>query len=75
MTEAEVKRIVAETVQQTLLALGVDTEDPVALQKDMAALRAWRESMDTVKRQSLLTAIGVVTAGALGLLWLAIKGQ
>jgi hypothetical protein len=75
MTEAEVKRIVAETVQQTLLALGVDTDDPVALQKDMAALRAWRESMDTVKRQSLLTAIGVVTAGALGLLWLSIKGQ
>jgi hypothetical protein len=75
MTEAEVKRIVAETVEQTLLALGVDTDDPVELQKDMAHLRAWRESMETVKRQSLLTAIGVITAGVLGLLWLAIKGQ
>lgn len=75
MNEAEVKRIVAETVTQTLLTLGVDTNDPVELQKDLAHLRAWRESMETVRRQSLITAIGVITAGGLGLIWLAIKGN
>lgn len=75
MNEAEVKRIVAETVTQTLLTLGVDTNDPVELQKDLAHLRAWRESMETVRRQSLITAIGVITAGVLGLIWLAIKGN
>lgn len=75
MTEAEVKRIVAETVEQTLLALGVDTDDPVELQKDMAHLRTWRESMETVRKQTLLTAIGVITLGVLGLIWMAIKGQ
>lgn len=75
MNEAEVKKIVAETVAQTLLTLGVDTNDPVELQKDLAHLRAWRESMETVRRQSLITAIGVITAGVLGLIWLAIKGQ
>lgn len=74
VTDAEVKKIVAETVTQTLLMLGVDTDDPVALQKDMAHLRAWRESMETVRKQSLITAIGVITAGVLGLLWLAAKG-
>jgi hypothetical protein len=75
MTEAEVKRIVAETVEQTLLKLGVDTEDPVALQKDMAHLRMWRESMETVRKQSLITAIGIVTAGVLGLIWMALTGK
>lgn len=75
MNEADVKRVVAETVTQTLLTLGVDTNDPVELQKDLAHLRAWRESMETVRRQSLITAIGVITAGVLGLIWLAIKGN
>ena len=75
MTEHEVKKIVAEAVAETLLTLGIDTTDPVELQKDMAHLRAWRESVATVKRQSLVTAVGIVIAGVLGLLWLGFKGS
>lgn len=75
MTEAEVKRIVAESVDQTLTRLGVDVSDPLEFQKDMAHLRAWRESVATVKRQGLITAVGIVVAGIIGLIWLAIKGQ
>jgi hypothetical protein len=75
MTEHEVKKIVAEAVAETLLTLGIDTTDPVELQKDMAHLRAWRESVQTVKQQGLVTAVGILVAGALGLLWLAFKGS
>lgn len=75
MTEAEIRRVVAETVDQTLTRLGVDTSDPLEFQRDMQHLREWRESINTVKRQSLITAIGIITAGVLGLIWLAIKGQ
>ncbi len=57
MTEAEVKRIVAESVDQTLTRLGVDVTDPLEFQKDMAHLRAWRESVATVKKQGLITAL------------------
>lgn len=74
MTENEIRRIVAETVDQTLTRLGVDTHDPIEFQRDMQHLRAWRESIGTVKRQSLITAIGILTAGILGAIWLAIKG-
>jgi hypothetical protein len=74
MTEHEIRRIVAETVDQTLTRLGIDSTDPVELQKDMAHLREWRESIGTVKKQSLMTAIAILTAGILGLIWLAIKG-
>jgi hypothetical protein len=75
MTEAEVKRIISETVTETLLKLGVDTDDPVSFQKDMAHLRTWRESMETIRKQSLITAIGIVTAGVLGLIWMALTGK
>jgi hypothetical protein len=75
MTEHELKKIVAEAVSETLLQLGIDATDPVEMQKDMAHLRAWRESVATVKQQSLVTAVGILVAGALGLLWLAFKGS
>jgi hypothetical protein len=75
MTEHEVKKIVAEAVSETLLQLGIDASDPVEMQKDMAHLRAWRESVNTVKQQGLVTAVGILVAGALGLLWLAFKGS
>lgn len=74
MTETELKKIVAEAVAETLLKLGIDASDPVELQKDMAHLREWRESVGTIKRQSLITAIGIVTVGILGLIWAALKG-
>lgn len=73
VTEAEVRKLVADTVAETLLRLGVDTTDPVELQKDMAHLREWRQSVQTVKRQSLITAIGILTVGLLGLIWAAIS--
>ena len=74
MNDADVKKIVAETVSETLLKLGIDASDPIELQKDMQHLRQWRESIATVKRQSIITAVGVITLGALGLLWTAVKG-
>jgi len=75
MTEHEIRRIVAETVEQTLTRLGVDTENPLEFQKDLQHLRGWRESVATVKRQSLVTAVGILIAGALGLMWLALRGS
>jgi hypothetical protein len=75
VTEHELKKIVAEAVAETLLQLGIDASDPVEMQKDMAHLRSWRESVATVKQQSLVTAVGIVVAGILGLLYLAFKGS
>jgi hypothetical protein len=75
--EALVKKTAEETahqvMRQTLLVLGVDTTDPLAFQADMQHLRAWRESIATVKRQGLLTAIVIIVAGVLGLIWTAVK--
>ena len=70
------ERVVRETVKQIFLTMGVNTDDDNALigmQKDFAHLRAWRESMDTVKSKSLGAAVVFIVTGGLGLLWLAIK--
>lgn len=74
MNEADIRKIVADTVDQTLTRLGIDADDPLEFQRDMQHLRAWRESVATVKRQSLMTAIGILTAGVLGLIWMAVRG-
>lgn len=74
MTDEEIKKIVSDTVTETLLKLGIDADDPLEIQADMQHLRAWRQSVATVKKQSLVTAIGIITAGVIGLIWMAIKG-
>ncbi|MBW3099276.1 hypothetical protein [Pseudohoeflea coraliihabitans] len=72
MTDDEVRKIVADTVAETLIRLGIDAHDPKEMQADMQHLRNWRQSVNTVKRQSLLTAVGVVTTGILGLIYMAL---
>lgn len=74
MDEKEVRRIVSEAVIETLTRVGIEADDPLEVQKDMQHLRAWRESVATVKRQGLMTAIAILTAGVLGAIWMAFKG-
>jgi len=60
---------------QRFLSLGInDNPDVViAVQKDFAHLRAWREASDTVKRKGLGAAVTIIVTGLLGLIWLAIS--
>jgi hypothetical protein len=66
----EIAEKVAERVNATLfLVLGINTSDPeelIKLQKDLAHLRGWRESMEVVKRRSLGTAAGFLVTGIFG---------
>lgn len=71
LSEQELRRIVAETVKETLTALGIPANDPIEVQKDMQHLRAWRDSVSTIKRQSIVTAVGIIVAGICGLIWMA----
>lgn len=68
----EIAREVArETVMEVFLALGVNAKDEdavIAMQKDFAHIRAWRESTETVKRKGLGAAITFVVTGILGYL-------
>jgi hypothetical protein len=73
-TDDEIRAIVKASVEETLLALGIDTDEPLEAQKDFQHLRAWRTSSETVKRQGFVTAVGILVTGIFGLIWLAIRG-
>jgi len=73
---ALVKNTAEETarrvVTETFLTFGVDASTPtsaIEMQLDMQHLRAWRTSVATVKRQGLITAVGIIVVGILGLIW------
>lgn len=70
------EEVARATVKEFFLALGVNADDPeavIAVQKDFAHLRAWREASDTVKRKGLGAAVTIVVTGLLGLIWLAVS--
>jgi hypothetical protein len=72
-TRDQVKTIVQETVRETLTSLGMNIDDPVALQKDMHHLREWREGTDAVKRKGMLVIVGTLVAATMSLIWLGAR--
>lgn len=63
MTRSELNDVVASAVKQTLLQLGVDTSDPIAMQRDFQHLRQWRESGEDLKRKGMLVVLGIFLSG------------
>lgn len=73
LTEAEIKRVIAETVAQTLLQMGIDAKDPLEMQRDFQHLRSWRKSVDDVKSKGLWAAVTFITVAMLGAMALGFK--
>jgi hypothetical protein len=69
----EVKIIVAESVRQTLMQLGIASNDPIEMQKDMQHLREWRQTMDSVKSKGVITITAMFFTGIAAALWLGFK--
>lgn len=73
-----IEQVIAITVKKTLLELGLDVSDPEAvieMQKDFAHLRAWRGSVEEVKRKGFMAAAAVIATGIVGLLWASFKAS
>lgn len=68
VTDAEVRRIVRETVMETLLSLGVDHENPLEMQQDFQHLRDWRVATQSVKRKGVGVMVTVLVTGMIGAL-------
>jgi len=73
LTDQDMKRVISATVHATFIELGLDTKDPIELQKDFAHLRAWRESTEEIKRKGTLTLLAIIVTGLGGLIWSALK--
>jgi len=75
LTKDELAELVTEAVHETLKQLGVDAGQPFAMQRDMQFLRATREASETVKRTSVMTIVGAILVGVLGLIWAKLIGS
>lgn len=77
MTEDDIRKVAheaaREAVREMMERLGVNINDYQETQQDFAHLRAWRMSMDAVKRQGLVVAVGIAVAGLIALVWQAIR--
>lgn len=74
-TRLELERLVAESVRQTLIQLGISTLDPLEMQKDMQHLREWRKSMENVKSKAMITTLTILLSGILAAIWLGVKAM
>jgi hypothetical protein len=64
-----------KAVIETLKQLGVDPGTPFEMQRDFQHLRSWRQSVETMKRQGLISAVGVMVVGAMGLFWMYLTSK
>lgn len=69
----EVRKIVRQTVAETLVRLGLDHDDPIEMQRDMQHVRRWRMATESLRQKGFLTAMGISITGAAGLLWLGFQ--
>lgn len=73
MSTSDMRAVVAEAVQQTLLQLGVDTSDPLSMQRDFQHLRKWREAETSLRSSGILVALGIFLSGLSALFVLGVK--
>ena len=73
LTREQTQQLIAESVRQTLIQLGVESESPLEMQKDFQHLRNWRLSGEEIKRKSIIALIGLFLTGLAGLIALGFK--
>jgi hypothetical protein len=65
--------VASQTVKNTLTTLGIDHENPIDVQKDMAHIRANRLGMEAYGRRIKLSIIAVLTTGLTGAIWVGVR--
>ncbi len=70
-----VQDVVRTAVQETLVTLGMDASDPMALQQDMHFIREMRETSENIKSKGLLVMTGLLITALVGVVWIGIKAS
>lgn len=73
LSTEEMEQIARQGVKRAFTEMGIDCKNPIEMQKDFAFIRSIRKSVNQVKTQGLLAAIGVIVVSVLGLVWLGFK--
>lgn len=73
MTKEEASTLVAEAVRQTLLQLGVDSTNPLEMQRDFQHLRQWRRAGEDLRGKGMFVLMSIFISGLVGLIVVGIK--
>lgn len=73
MTRNDVRQIVREAVQETLLSLGVDAQNPLGVQQDMHFVRELRGASAMVQKRGLVILMGILITALCGAIWIGIS--
>lgn len=73
LTKDELKTLAKEVVNETLTGLGIDTQNPLSVQRDLQYLREWRHTIESIRGKAILAAVGIAVVGLCGVLWLGLK--
>lgn len=61
-------------INDVFVALGMDHQDPIQMQKDMAWVRDTRVTMEKVGARATMTIVGVIVVGVCLAVWKAMGG-
>jgi hypothetical protein len=73
MDDETIRKIARETVAEVFRTLGVDTKDPLEVQRDFAYVRSSRLASEKIALSVRLALAGTVVSGTLAMLWIGIK--
>lgn len=73
MSSEDFQHLVAETVKQTLIQLGIDHSNPIEMQQDFQHLRSWRKAGQELRSKGLVAALGIFLTGTVSLILLGLK--
>ena len=70
---AAIEASAAKGVGKALLSLGVDVDNPLEVQKDLAYVRKQRHASEQVTKLARRTIIALVIVGSLSMFWAGFK--
>ncbi len=73
LTRKELKSIIEEAVDEAFTRMGINTEEPIEMQRDFQHLRDWRKATGEIRKRGILTAVAIVVSGAIAAFWLGFK--
>ena len=73
LTKDEIRSLVRETVEETLTKFGVDTSDPIQLQRDSQFVRDLRKASESAKGKAIMAIVTLLVTTLLGALVIGVK--
>lgn len=73
LTRGEMKELIEEAVEDAFTKMGLDTSQPLEMQRDFQHLRDWRLATNSLRDKGMLTILVTLITGGAAALWLGIR--